>query len=70
MGMHMDPIALQIPDAVKISGLGRSTLYRAIQRGELPTRKAGKRTLILADDLRKYIGALPAPLANQKAKAA
>ena len=63
----MEPIALQIPDAVKASGLGRSTLYRAIQDGKLPTRKAGKRTLILAEDLRSFVGALPPSLNTLKA---
>lgn len=63
----MEPIALQIPDAVKVSGLGRSSIYKAIQEGKLPTRKAGKRTLILADDLRKFIDALPPSLSTLKA---
>jgi len=63
----MEPIALQIPDAVKISGLGRSSIYKAIQEGRLPIRKAGKRTLILSEDLRAFIGDLPTSPNTQKA---
>lgn len=66
----MEPIALQIPDAVKISGLGRSSIYKAIQDGRLPIRKAGKRTLILADDLRRFICDLPTIDREARAKAA
>jgi len=54
------PFALQVPDAVRISGLGRSSIYAAMKEGKLPYRKAGRRTLILVDDLRRFIEALPA----------
>ena len=66
--MSDEPIALQIPDAVKASGLGRSTLYRAIQDGKLPARKAGKRTLILVEDLRAFILGFPVRVGKEKAK--
>lgn len=52
------PIALTIPEAVRVSGLSRTALYEAM-RGELPARKAGKRTLILAADLEAYLANLP-----------
>ena len=55
----MEPLALQIPDAVKLSGIGRSSIYEAIRDGRLPIRKAGRRTLILADDLRRFVSTLP-----------
>jgi hypothetical protein len=65
-GVHMNfnpepaqPIALQIPEAVRLSALSRSTLYIAIKDGRLPIRKSGARTLILAADLRKFIESLP-----------
>jgi excisionase family DNA binding protein len=55
----MQPLALQVHDAVRVSGLGRSSLYEAIRNGRLPIRKAGRRTLILADDLKRFVESLP-----------
>ena len=57
------PMAVSIAQAVGLTGVGRSTIYKAIQRGELPIRKAGRRTLLLTDDLRRWIQQLPAQLA-------
>jgi excisionase family DNA binding protein len=55
-----DLIAVSISDAVQLSGIGRSSIYSAISRGELPTKKAGRRTLILMDELRRWLTSLPA----------
>ena len=52
---------LRIPDAVKVSGIGRSTLYDRIGTGDIKSvclRKRGKQRgirLISADSLRAYI---------------
>ena len=53
------PIAVTIPEAVRLSGRSRSAVYEALAKGELPARKAGRRTLILYADLQAYIAALP-----------
>jgi excisionase family DNA binding protein len=53
------PFAVSIAQAVGLTGVGRTTLYKAIQRGDLPIKKAGKRTLLLTDDLRRWIQELP-----------
>ncbi len=55
----MNPFALSIPEAVRVSGLSRTAIYEAFREG-LPARKAGKRTLILAKDLEAYLANLPA----------
>ena len=52
------PIALTVPDAVKVSGLSRSALYEAFKNG-LPARKAGRRTIIMHADLSAYLASLP-----------
>lgn len=46
-----EKIALRINDAVAISGLSRSTLYKLHANGKLRTRKVGGRRLILREDL-------------------
>jgi len=55
----MQPIALSINDAVRISGIGRTKLYALISGGSLKARKLGKRTLILTEDLDKLLNSLP-----------
>lgn len=60
--MNSTPIekhALTIPEACTFSGIGKTKLYEAIGSGELKAHKAGKRTLILSDDLRDYLSSLP-----------
>ena len=52
-------LAHTIADAVKISGIGRTSLYELIGAGKLEARKAGNRTLIPAESLRTYIAGLP-----------
>jgi excisionase family DNA binding protein len=54
-----DVVAHTIADAVRVSGIGRTTLYELIGAGKLDARKAGNRTLIPADSLRSYIAGLP-----------
>jgi excisionase family DNA binding protein len=53
--MVTDPLAYTIQDACKATGLGRTKLYALISQGKLDARKAGSRTLIPADSLKRYI---------------
>lgn len=48
-----------MPEAVQFSGLSRSFIYSALQRGDLVARKAGRRTLISFADLETYLASLP-----------
>ena len=57
--MHA-PIAVTIPDAVKATGMSRTSIYEALKRGDLSARKAGRRTLISFADLQAYLASLPA----------
>ena len=62
-----DQLAYTIPQAVEASAVSRTEIYRAAKRGELEFRKRGKRTLILADELIRWVQSLPTA---QAAKAA
>jgi len=52
-------IAYTVREAVRASGLSRSTLYLVIGSGALRVRKHGTRTLILDSDLRRFLRGLP-----------
>lgn len=56
----MLPLAVTIPEAVRLSGCSRSALYAALKRRDLVARKAGRRTLIVLADLEAYLASLPA----------
>lgn len=53
------PLAVSIADAAKLSGLGRSSIYNAINSGALKVRKAGRRSIIATADLNAWIDAMP-----------
>jgi excisionase family DNA binding protein len=52
-------LAISIAEAARRAGVGRSSIYEAIRRGELLVRKCGRRSLILLDDLRAWLSSLP-----------
>jgi len=58
-GEWAEPIVLTVREAADLSRTSRSTIYEALQRGELVGKKLGRRTLILFDDLRAYLEGLP-----------
>jgi excisionase family DNA binding protein len=55
-----NPIAVTIPEAVKLSGMSRTAIYDALKRQAITARKAGRRTLISFADLEAYLASLPA----------
>ena len=55
----MQPMALTISEVCAASRIGRTRVYEAIRSGELPARKHGRRTLVLSDDLRRWLDAMP-----------
>ena len=51
--------ALNIPQVCEATGFSKSKVYDEIKAGNLPARKAGKRTLVLIKDLQAYLDNLP-----------
>lgn len=52
-------LCLSPADAAKALGIGRSTLFGLLARGEIKARKLGTRTLITAAELSRYVEGLP-----------
>ena len=50
------PLAYSIKDAIQVSSIGRTTLYGLISSGEIETVKVGKRRLVKAASLARFIG--------------
>jgi excisionase family DNA binding protein len=55
----MERIAYTIDEVLELVGIGRTKLYEVIGTGELPVKKLGNRTLVLASDLDEWIARLP-----------
>ncbi len=52
-------LAYTIAEACAAARAGRTAIYEAIAEGELKARKRGRKTLILAKDLRRWVEGLP-----------
>jgi excisionase family DNA binding protein len=56
---NIQPKALSIEHACRVSGLGKTKLYELIGAGTLKSRKVGRRRLILLTDLSEFLQSLP-----------
>ena len=54
-GTTVEPEAVSVAEAARRAGVGRSSLYEAIGRGEIPTIKFGKRRLVRLASLRAWL---------------
>jgi excisionase family DNA binding protein len=53
--MMNSPLAYSIAEACAVARAGRTAIYQAIREGALIARKRGRKTLILPDDLRRWV---------------
>ncbi|THD44615.1 MAG: DNA-binding protein [Bradyrhizobium sp.] len=51
-------VAYTVRETVELIGIGRTSIYAAIKRGDLGVGKAGRRTVLFAYDLAKYLNTL------------
>jgi excisionase family DNA binding protein len=52
-------LAVSIQDAVKLSGLSRTTIADLIKTGELPSKKVGVKVLIPVEAIKRLVGVVP-----------
>lgn len=52
-------LAYSIDDLILVTGLGKTTLWAEVAKGNLTVRYAGKRAMFLAEDVRAYLNNLP-----------
>jgi len=57
--MNHEELVLTIAEVCTKARVGRTKLYADIRDGKLRARKNGRRTVVLADDLRAYVDHLP-----------
>ena len=55
----MEPLAYRVEDAKRMIGCGTTQLYALAASGVLDARKLGRRTVITAESLRRFIQNLP-----------
>lgn len=55
----MESLSLNIAQVMHETGLGRSTVFLAIRDGKLRAKKMGRRTIVLRDELRRFLDGLP-----------
>lgn len=54
--LPVEPISVRVSVAVKLTGIGRSTLYELIKSGAIETVKVGRSTYIPYRCLKKLVG--------------
>lgn len=53
---HAQPLTVRIPEACRITGIGRSKLYELIKARKISIIKVGTITLVPVESLRRYLG--------------
>jgi hypothetical protein len=54
----MTPLALNVREAAKAAGIGRTRLREEISAGRLLARKAGRRTVVETMEIRRWLAFL------------
>ena len=64
-GLHK--AAYSVNETLTLLSIGRTSLYRLVQKGDLPVTKLGKKTLFTAPDLADFLTKLRSGSIEQEA---
>lgn len=67
--MRVQRAMSDVAEVAVLVGLGRSTLYDAVARGEVRSVRVGRRILIPESEVRRLLGDVPPSSANDEASA-
>jgi excisionase family DNA binding protein len=56
---EMEKLAYSVDEAALRANIGRDSIYKAIRNRSLEAKKAGRRTIITAEALRRFLDELP-----------
>ena len=59
MVLQSDKLAFHIDEATDAGAGSRAQIYQALRDGRLTAKKRGRRTIILRDELSRYLATLP-----------
>jgi excisionase family DNA binding protein len=52
---QIEPLTVRVPEALRLTGIGRSKLYELIKSGDVATVKIGTATLVRMASLRQLV---------------
>jgi excisionase family DNA binding protein len=55
---HLPKLAYSVAEVVQMVGISRTTVFKLIKEHQLDVVKVGGRTLVLADDLNRWLSGL------------
>ena len=55
----MEPFAVRVIEAARLTGESRSSIYRSIRKGELDALKSGAATLVTVASIKRRLANLP-----------
>lgn len=64
----LDKIALSPREVAKMAGMSHQTIYNLINARKLPAHKQGARTVVLREDLDRYLRTLPRHQGKEKVR--
>jgi excisionase family DNA binding protein len=57
--MQIRKKAYSIREVSEITGFGKTHIYEECRKGKIQLRKSGKKTIVLEEELNRYLSALP-----------
>jgi excisionase family DNA binding protein len=57
-------LVLTVPETAAVLGMGRSAAYQAVRRGDIPSRKLGRRIVVPLAELATWLGFVDTPLVH------